>query len=213
MNKENRWQLLLLMGCLVVLILSACGQQTIDTQTGAGDEQEQSQEAEEPVVSEPNEEANEEANKEEGESENNADEQQGETVKITFYYADHDLLEVVEEQHEVVFETDEDKLRAVWNHLQNPQTETANPLWKNFDLNDIRLEGTTVIIDVSMHDGAYFGASAEGMAIQTLLDTFAQLNGVEYIHLLVDGKVSETLAGHVSIEEPIPVDTGIYSDQ
>ncbi|MDQ0337380.1 spore germination protein GerM [Caldalkalibacillus uzonensis] len=212
MNRESRRKLLFFTACMMVLVLAACGQGTIDTQTGAGDAEETGQETEEETVA--NESSEEEAGTEEqDEAENGNNEQQGEIVTMTFYYTDEDLLELVEEQHEVMFEDEEGKMRAVWDHLQHPQTDKAIALWENFSLNDMRLEGSTLVIDVSMHEGVYFGSSAEGFAIQTLLQTFAQVDGIEQIQLLVDGEKQETLAGHISIEEPISVDTEVYSTQ
>ncbi|WP_159102305.1 hypothetical protein [Caldalkalibacillus mannanilyticus] len=49
--------------------------------------------------------------------------------------------------------------------------------------------------------------------MQSLIQTYAQIEGVEEIQLTIDGQIQETLAGHVSIDKPFTKDEIIYQNQ
>lgn len=132
---------------------------------------------------------------------------------LTFYYTDPRLAGLIETQFEIKYNDLDEKLNAIWDKLQHPNTAEANALWSHFRLNKMTLNEHQLTIDVTMNDGVHFGSSAEGYAIQSLIQTFGQVEGVDKIQLLIDGSIEETLAGHISIDQPFSVEDSSYVDK
>lgn len=134
----------------------------------------------------------------------------GETVaSFVFYYVDDELMEIMSEEKELTYSDTEDLLGQLWDYLQSPRDARSQSLWNDFTLLEASLEGNALTIDVSKGDEVQFGSAAEAYAIDTLVKTFGQVDGVETIQLLVDGEVTESLAGHVTIDKPFHVDEHI----
>lgn len=136
-----------------------------------------------------------------------------ETQSLTFYYVDEQLVEILQEERDIQFSSDEEKWKEAWSALQNSQDKKLYSLWENVDLIEANLKDSQLVLNLALPDQLQQGSSAEGLAIQTLINTFGQFKGVETIQLLVDGEVIETLSGHVSIEHPFAKDDVIYSGE
>lgn len=136
-----------------------------------------------------------------------------ETQSLTFYYVDEQLVEILQEERDIQFSSDEEKWKEAWSALQNSQDKKLYSLWENVDLIEANLKDSQLVLNLALPDQLQQGSSAEGLAIQTLINTFDQFKGVETIQLLVDGEVIETLSGHVSIEHPFAKDDVIYSGE
>jgi spore germination protein GerM len=136
-----------------------------------------------------------------------------ETKNLTFYYVDEKLLQILEEKQEIHFKSDEEMWLAVWKGLQTPQHEQSISIWEDMELIEISLDDQQLVINISKPENLQLGSSGEGLAIQTLINTFGQVEGVETIQLLVEGQVEESLAGHVSIDQPFSKGDLVYTGE
>lgn len=134
-----------------------------------------------------------------------------EAQSLTFYYVDDQLLEILQEEREIHFGSNEEKWNEAWSTLQSPQDDNLFSLWEDIHLIDADLKESQLVLNLSLPEKLQLGSSGEGLAIQTLINTFGKFKGVETIQLIVDGEVIETLAGHVSIDQPFSKDDVIYT--
>ncbi|WP_232699909.1 GerMN domain-containing protein [Brevibacillus daliensis] len=126
------------------------------------------------------------------------------TLPLKVYYADGDLTQLIEEQQEIVKpKKDEDKYAKAMELLEKPKKETNFPLWKNFQYHSITFNNGTLTIDCKSTNQYNLGSSGEAFAIDALKQTMFQFSEVKEINILVDGKPTESLMGHVSFTNPI----------
>lgn len=110
--------------------------------------------------------------------------------------------------------------------LQGSPEEIATKLvtsWdKKTDLKSAFPTGTTVrsvsvkdgiaTVDLSRQASTGMGSSQEAKAVESLVRTMTSLPGITKVRILVEGKTSETLAGHVDISKPVSVPPMINHD-
>lgn len=179
---------------ILMLALAACGMETTDENVVQGDGnteeevQDVDEQAEEPSAPEEN---------------------KAQSEEFTIYYVDENIMEMVQEQQTITFTTEQEKIQALWNALQKPQDPEHFALWQGVELLDASLKEGTLTLNIAKPEQANVGAGGEAFAIQTLIDTFAQMDGVESIQITVDGQVVESLYGHVSIDKPFSKDEQI----
>lgn len=136
-----------------------------------------------------------------------------ESKTLTFYYVDEELLTMKEKEATVSYFSEEDMWKAIWSQLQSAEGEGYTSLWEGIGLISIKAGENQLNVNITQPNNIQFGSAAEGFAIQTLIQTLGQIEGFDTIQLLIDGEVHETLAGHVSIDEPIPTDAKIYTGE
>jgi hypothetical protein len=193
MNKRLKNGLLSI-SALVFLFIGtvACGGQAIDVQS-------------QPNVSD--------TTQSQGSSDTSSAVESKEMKTLSFYYVDKELLHIQEEQQDIYYSSDEELLSAVWQAFQSPTNDESVSLWGEIKLNTIQLTDQNLVIDILIPQDLQLGSSGEGLAIQTLINTFGQIEGIETIELLVDGKTVESLFGHVSTDEPFSKEAIIYTDE
>jgi hypothetical protein len=133
-----------------------------------------------------------------------------ESVNVTLYYVDVDLMGLQEETHTIEYLEKSDLYHQIWERLSEPTDAKHLSLWTSFSVHHIGLVDELLVVDLSPPSESQMGSSAEGLAIQALLQSFGQLEGVMHIQLLINGEKEETLAGHVTILEPFSKDELIY---
>jgi spore germination protein GerM len=189
MNKNIRRCLVLVGTLLIIIGLVACGGEVIDQADHVStDPQGAVNNTDEPNVSK-------------------------ETNTLTFYYVDGQLMEVLQEERDIHFSSEEEKWQEIWSALQLPQDDNMLSLWHNVDLIEAELLDSQLVLNLSLPDQMELGSSGEGFAIQTLINTFGQVKDVNTIQLLIDGESIETLAGHVLIKDPFSKDDIIYTGE
>jgi hypothetical protein len=193
MNKRLKNGLLSI-SALVFLFIGtvACGGQAIDVQS-------------QPNVSD--------TTQSQGSSDTSSAVESKEMKTLSFYYVDKELLHIQEEQQDIYYSSDEELLSAVWQAFQSPTNDESVSLWGEIKLNTIQLTDQNLVIDILIPQDLQLGSSGEGLAIQTLINTFGQIEGIETIELLVDGKTVESLFGHVSTDEPFSKEAIIYTGE
>jgi spore germination protein GerM len=191
MNKRLKNGLLSISALVLLLIGTvACGGQAIDVQPSDSD-----------------------ATQSQGSTDTVTPTESKEMKSVSFYYVDEDLLHIQEEQQDIYYSSQDELLLAIWQAFQSPTNDESVSLWDDMKLNDIQLTDQNLVIDISIPHNLQLGSSGEGLAIQTLIDTFGQIEGVETIELLIDGETVESLSGHVSIDEPFAKEDIIYTGE
>lgn len=128
---------------------------------------------------------------------------QSASVQLLVYYADSQLTELIEEKRGITYSNDEDKYKQAIVLLGDPVEEEHQPLWKDFNYHDISFEDGQLTIDAMSNNTYNFGSTGELFAIEALQKTLFQFSEIEEIVILVDGKPTESLMGHVDISKPL----------
>ncbi|MCR8981906.1 GerMN domain-containing protein [Brevibacillus laterosporus] len=129
---------------------------------------------------------------------------EGQQLTLTLYYVDNDLTKLMEEKQQITNPvSDKDKYEKAMELLEKPSKPEHNALWKNFEYHSITFENGTLTIDAKGTNQYNLGSSGEAFAIDALQQTMFQFPEVMKIIILVDGKKTESLMGHVSIDEPL----------
>lgn len=123
---------------------------------------------------------------------------------IDVYYTDLEELELHKASAELSYASDDAKYKAAFAALQQSKDDKLVPLWaKEIELKSVQFKDGALTLDIHMPDTARLGAGGEVFAIDALKQTIFQFDEVKSLDLLVDGKQSESLMGHVDLEHPM----------
>ncbi|MEW4428893.1 GerMN domain-containing protein [Paenibacillus pabuli] len=130
-------------------------------------------------------------------------EENKESQEIGVFYADDQLLQLEQRKMEITFKEDSEKYSKAYEALQSSDQTELIPLWKDIDLLSTEFNQGELTLDVHIPDAARLGSGGELLAIDALKETFFQFDEVTSIDLLVDGNATESLMGHVELENPL----------
>ncbi len=131
------------------------------------------------------------------------------TIELTLYFCDDQAMKVLPEKRTV--EVTEDKAQmpleklAVLELLKGPQDEhLRKTLPPEAELLSVKVEDRVAILDFSKEfQTKHWGGSAgETMTIDSLVYTLTEIEGIDKVQVLIEGKVIESLAGHYTWSEP-----------
>ncbi|MEC0205649.1 GerMN domain-containing protein [Paenibacillus lautus] len=125
------------------------------------------------------------------------------TESIKAYYTDPDLMELVEGTAEISYKEDQEKYEAAYQALQKSNNAEMIPLWDKIGLNSLTFDNGALTLDVTVPDEANLGAGGEAFAVDAIKKTFFQFDEVKSLQILVDGQQTESLMGHVDLENPM----------
>lgn len=84
----------------------------------------------------------------------------------------------------------------------NPELTKIIP--EGTSIKNISIENRILYIDFSSEiKTGQFGHEAEAVLVNSIVKTFTQLDNVDYVQILVDGAVTDTLAGHIPVDIPL----------
>ncbi len=98
---------------------------------------------------------------------------------------------------------------TLWRRLQSvSQDGRPTLLPPGTSLLDARQEGTTLVISLSgdLVRGQHLGSNQETALVYSIVNTMAQLPGIQAVQILVEGRVVESLADHVDLTAPLEPD-------
>ncbi|WP_139491935.1 GerMN domain-containing protein [Brevibacillus dissolubilis] len=125
---------------------------------------------------------------------------------VKLYYTDANLMEIKEEEQTVELESDKPGDIKTYEKaielLGKPSQSGNEPLWKDFQYNQVTFDNGTLTIDAKSGQTFNLGASGEEMAIEALKKTLFQFSEVQQIVIQVDGKPVDSLMGHVDTSKP-----------
>lgn len=128
-----------------------------------------------------------------------------ETQKIEVGYVDSELTQVKTKKAEIEFSDSNDKYTQAFNAMQRSDDPDYISLWSDIGLESLEFHEADGGLTLNIHipDEARLGSSGELLLLDTLKQTMFQFKDIQSIQLLVDGKQSESLMGHVELENPI----------
>ncbi|MBI4650740.1 GerMN domain-containing protein [Candidatus Desantisbacteria bacterium] len=131
-----------------------------------------------------------------------------EIINITLYFGSEDSDEFIIESREIYktkLSVNQAK-QAILKLIEGPNNENASPVIpKDTKLRELYVENGHAYIDFSKeisenHPGGSKAESATiGSIVNTLIKNFSDIKDVQ---ILVEGKVIDTLAGHIDIRQP-----------
>ena len=123
---------------------------------------------------------------------------------ITVYVSDDELMEVTSYSKNIEYSNDTEKIAAALSSLQTADSSKHIALWEKIEFKSHKLDDKGVLtLDIHIPDDAHYGAGGEAFAIDALTKTLFQFPEVKAINILIDGKETESLMGHVSLDHPI----------
>jgi hypothetical protein len=125
------------------------------------------------------------------------------TESIKAYYTDPDMMELVEGTAEISYKEEQEKYEAAYQALQKSGNAEMIPLWEEIELKSLKFENGALTLDVTVPDEANLGAGGESFAVDAIKKTFFQFDEVQSLQILVDGQQTESLMGHVDLENPM----------
>ncbi|MBI2875151.1 MAG: GerMN domain-containing protein [Firmicutes bacterium] len=122
---------------------------------------------------------------------------------VTLYFADFQAQFVVPEEREVSLTGSKTLPEAVMEEiLAGPRDPyLTSPIPKGTRL--LSLEVNNGIAYVNLSRFMVGGTAGESMVINSIVNSMVELQGIEKVQILIEGKASDTVGGHVILEEPI----------
>lgn len=135
------------------------------------------------------------------------------TMEVVVYFANPDFTALVGEKRRIV--KDERYLERILEELlKGPENKDLfNAIPKGTRLNAVFVEGNTAYVDLSseMAKNQSGGTSQEFLSVYAIVDTLTAFPGIEQVKILIDGKETQTLCGHIDISEPLRRDERIIA--
>lgn len=189
----KRLMIFLLLPLIVLALLSGCSEELNPPQA-----QEQPIEAEQPEQSNQGEKMGEAKAEEPPVAENK-------TMNIKIFLTDDEAMELKELEREIeVREEGPSIYEAAFQALATEIPTYYSP-WSEWKLLNVQFAEGLLTLDLS-GSAEQGGSSIERLMILSLLQTMFQFSEVQEVQLLVNGEKTETLYGHIDIEQPFSRD-------
>lgn len=124
---------------------------------------------------------------------------------VLLYFADHQAQHVVPEMRRVTRVGDEPLARAVVRELiagpEDPHLFRALPA--DTSIISVEIVENIAYINLSEDMKQVYGSAAEMMAVGSLVYSLTELEDVDHVQILIEGKKTETLGGHMYVQEPL----------
>lgn len=139
------------------------------------------------------------------------------TREISVYFSDEEGLYLKAEKRSIDKGPLASEARAAIDELvEGPESASfASALPDGTKLRGIRIDGKTATVDLSKevvenHPG---GSSGEIQTVYSVVNTLAlNFPEIEDVQILVDGKKTDTIAGHIDVTMPLGPDQKIIKD-
>lgn len=126
-------------------------------------------------------------------------------AEVILYFADHQAQHVVPELRRVRRVGDEPLARTVVRELitgpEDPHLFHALPA--DTAIISAEIVEDIVYVNLSEHMKQIYGSAGEMMAVGSLVYSLTELADVQRVQILIEGRKTETLSGHVYVQEPL----------
>lgn len=133
-------------------------------------------------------------------------------IHILLYFPDSTQSYLVPEDRIAEFDTSLEK--TIMNELlMGPLSAEASPIPKGTKLLKVSRSGDVVTVNLSSefkknHPG---GSTGELMSIYTIVNSLTEIPGVNSVLFKVNGKLEDTLAGHMTFNKPIGRNRALFN--
>lgn len=124
-------------------------------------------------------------------------------LKVKAYYADDKLDRLIEREASITFTSDADKYKAALDALKTPPEASLSSLSRGITYRSATNQNGNVTVDLSIAENGRLGAPGEDLLVQSISKSLFQFSEIQTIEVLLDGKKTESLMGHVSLPYPI----------
>ncbi|PYI54840.1 GerMN domain-containing protein [Paenibacillus flagellatus] len=124
-------------------------------------------------------------------------------LTIKTYYADDNLDKLIEREATITFASDSDKYKAALNALKTSPDASLSSLSKGIDYRSAAFKDGQVVVDLAIAAEGRLGSPGEQLLVESIRKSLFQFAEVQSIDVLVEGKQTESLMGHVSLPHPI----------
>ncbi|WP_068775477.1 GerMN domain-containing protein [Paenibacillus sp. FJAT-26967] len=122
---------------------------------------------------------------------------------VKAYYSDPDLTKIVEKTVKISYKNEGDKYKSTLEALKKSVDEQAVSLFEDVQFQNVKFDKEELKIDLKLGQNAQFGAGGEMFFVEALEKTLFQFPEVKAIYLTKDGSQVESLMGHVDLPYPI----------
>lgn len=136
---------------------------------------------------------------------------ENEEREVTLYFANTAYVETGDESKEKLIaekrslkiddeiSIEEAIVRELMKGTDNDDLETEIP--KTANLIDVKVSNGTAFVNFA-REGMYGGSLQEGFTIEQIVKSLLELDEINKVQFLIDGKVEESLMGHFDISKP-----------
>jgi hypothetical protein len=124
-------------------------------------------------------------------------------LKVKTFYTDDNLDKLFEREANITYTADSDKYKAALDALKTSPDAKLFPLSKGITYRSAKLDSGNLTIDLSIASDGRLGAPGEDLLVESIRNSMFQFTEVKTIEILVDGKKTESMMGHVSLPHPI----------
>lgn len=133
-----------------------------------------------------------------------------EQVELTLYFPNKEYIEtgqenlmmVLPEKREVYLDNRTMAKAAMEELLKGPKSPELSGLPERLKLIGVKVENGIAYVDFSS-EGLSGGSLEESLVIRSVVMTLTEIQGINKVQFLVDGKIPETLMGHADVSTPI----------
>jgi len=125
------------------------------------------------------------------------------TKEVKVYFTDDNLEKLIEKSVTITYKEDVDMYLAAFNALKQNDDSTLFSLFQKVTFNKVVLDGNALRVDLTLNEGAQLGSTGESFFVQALSNVAFQFPEVKSLYVTQDGKTTDSLMGHVTLESPI----------
>ena len=140
--------------------------------------------------------------------------QQAEWEAVTLYYADEQSDRLVEENRSLALEGREPAVAVLEELIEGPDFPAhGRTLPADTKVRGVQIENGVAAADFSaeLRSSHWGGSTGEILTVYSIVNTLAELPGVEQVQILIEGEKIDTLVGHLELMEPLSPDWGLVA--
>jgi germination protein M len=139
--------------------------------------------------------------------------------RIILYFSNKDANYLIPEYRDIQHDEPNVVKRIVQELIKGPMAEGLEPTMPEGltekDILDAKINGDTAIVNFSSnlktrHKG---GSAGETLTVYSIVNSITELPNIKRVQILIDGKVQDTLAGHMALDEPIMRNPNLIKEQ
>ncbi len=150
----------------------------------------------------------------EPEPEEQVEESQAEWEAVTLYYADDQSERLVEENRSLALEGREPAVAVLEELIEGPDFPAhGRTIPADVKVLGVQINGGIAEADFSeeLRSSHWGGSTGEILTVYSIVNTLAELPGVEQVQILIEGETVDTLVGHLELMEPLSPDWGLVA--
>jgi spore germination protein GerM len=133
---------------------------------------------------------------------------------VTLYFSDKQAMSLVPEERQVVLDkgpVEEAVVRELIAGTRNPELNNTIP--EGTELLSISIKDGTALVDFSKEFQLKHskGSAGESMTIYSVVNSLAELKGIDKVQFLLEGQKHESILGHIDTSVPVEPDWSIVA--